>query len=199
MIQPDSQMFSHNPPPTMFPAQWYAVQTRSRFEKAVREDLDRNRIENYLPVFHECHQWKDRRKVVEVPLFPGYVFVRFSREANALRQRVLRTAGVVRILGSCGEMEPVPDYEVSALRALTMSGSHFTPHPFLREGSWVRVRKGALAGIEGRLVRVKSLTRLVLSVSLLSQSVSTEVDAHYVEPVPERRFLIESASVVGAA
>ena len=165
---------------------WYAVQTRSRFEKVVRADFAGRGIEHYLATFEDVHQWKDRKKVVELPLFSGYIFVRLE-DTEAARLQVLRTNGVVRILGSSGVIEPIPDREIDAIRQLLSSGKRCYSHPFIREGAWVRVRRGPLAGIEGRLVRVKNQTRLVLSVELLSQSVATEVDAWDVQPASEPR------------
>jgi transcription antitermination factor NusG len=166
---------------------WYAIQTRSRFEKIVGAELALKGIDHYLATFEALHQWKDRKKVVELPLFSGYVFARFQ-DADAGRLLVLRTTGVVRILGPSGGIEPIPDVEIDSIRQLLLSGKPSFAHPFLREGSWVRVRKGVLAGVEGRLTRVKNQTRLVLSVDLLSQSVATEVDAWEVEPAPEPRL-----------
>jgi len=165
---------------------WYAVQTRSRFEKAVREELSAWGIDHYLATFKDVHQWKDRKKVVEVPLFSGYIFVRLQ-DIESARLQVLKTNGVVRILGVGGRIEPIPDFEIDSIQQLLVSGKQCYPHPFVREGSWVRMRRGPLAGVEGRLIKVKSQTRLVLSIELLSQSVATEVDAWDVEPIRERR------------
>ena len=165
---------------------WYAVQTRSRFEKAVGAELCARGIEHFLATFQDVHQWKDRKKVVEVPLFSGYIFVRLQG-IESVRLQVLKTNGVVRILGAGGQIEPVPDLEIDSIQQLLGSGKQCYLHPFVREGSWVRMRRGPLAGVEGRLVRFKSQTRLVLSVELLSQSVATEVDAWDVEPIRERR------------
>jgi len=173
--------------PTGFPEQrWYAAQTRSRFEKVVRVEFISRGIEHYLPTFKNVHQWKDRKKLVELPLFTGYFFVRLEN-TEAARLQVLRTNGVVRILGLGGVIEPIPDREIEAIRQLLISGVRCGTHPFIREGAWVKVRRGPLAGIEGRLVRAKNQTRLVLSVELLSQSVATEVDAWDVEPALEPR------------
>jgi len=163
---------------------WYAVQTRSRFEKVVRTELDIRGIEHYLPTFEDLHQWKDRKKLVELPLFSGYIFARFE-DSESARLQVLRANGVVRILGGGVVIEPVPDREIESVRTLLRSGNGYFAHPFVREGAWVRVRSGALAGLEGRLVRVKNRTRLVLSVELLSQSVATEIDARDVQPAPD--------------
>ncbi len=141
-------------------------------------------IEHYLAIFEELRQWKDRKKVVELPLISGYVFVRFE-DTDATRLKVLRTTGVVRILGAGGAIDPIPDREIESIRQALRSGNRCFAHPFVREGTWVRVRRGALAGIEGRLVRFKNQDRLVLSVELLSQAVATEVDARDVEPARE--------------
>ena len=183
----ETPMFTTHAPAGVAAAQWFAVRTRSRFEKIVRSELEASGIESYLATFQTERQWKDRKKMVEMPLFSGYIFARFRKDADETRIRVLRTVGVAGILGTRGILEPVADHEIDSLRRLLQSGSKCYPHPFLREGSWVRVRRGALSGVEGRLLRVKNQTRLILSVNLLSQSVATEVDSRDVEPVPERR------------
>ena len=161
---------------------WYAVYTRSNFEKRVAADLSAKRIENYLPLVQQLHQWKDRKKVVDVPVFPGYVFARFA-DCNKTRLQVLRTSGTVRILGQGDRIEPVPDVEIESIRRLLKTNVPCFAHPFLRQGAWVRVKCGALKDLEGLLVRVKSKTRLVLSITLLSQSVATEIDISDVEVI----------------
>jgi transcription antitermination factor NusG len=186
MLQVENMAVSMPVLAVLTPERWYAVQTRSRFEKVVRAELMEQGIEQYLAVFEDVHQWKDREKVVELPLFSGYIFVRFQ-DVEAARLRVLRTNGVVRILGAGGAIEPIPSKEIDSIRQLLLSGNGCHPHPFIREGCWVRVRRGVLAGVEGRLVRVKSQTRLVLSINLLSRSVATEVDTRDVEPMLEPR------------
>ena len=159
---------------------WFAVYTRSNFEKKVACELEARRVDSYLPLVEQVHQWKDRRKVVEMPVFPGYVFARFADEPWS-RLNVLRALGVVRILGQGESIEPVPDGEVESIRRLLEAHVPCFAHPFLREGAWVRVKRGPLKDVEGLLVRVKSKTRLVLSVALLSQSVATEIDILDVE------------------
>jgi transcription antitermination factor NusG len=161
---------------------WYAIYTRSHFEKRVAADLTAKHIQNYLPVVEQVHQWKDRKKLIEVPVFPSYVFARF-RDSNKTRLEVLRVAGAVRILGHGESIEPIPDWEIESIRRLLRANVRCFAHPFLREGAWVRVKRGALKDLEGLLVRVKSKTRLVLSVSLLSQSVATEIDISDVEVI----------------
>jgi transcription antitermination factor NusG len=165
---------------------WYAIHSRSNFERRIAGELAAKGIETYLPSYEEVHQWKDRKKKVDIPLFSGYVFARFS-DSPRRRLTVLQTSGVVRILGRGDAIEPVPDYEVEAVRLLLNSKISYFPHPFLQEGVEVRVKYGALAGLTGILIRLKSQARLVISVNLLSQSVAAEVDAQSVEMVDKAR------------
>jgi transcription antitermination factor NusG len=159
---------------------WYAIQTRSNFEKLVSSDLAAKGIETYLPCWTEVHRWKDRQKQVEMPLFPGYLFARFT-DSNANRIEVDKTIGVSRILGYGKTIEPVPDSELEAVRAVVSSTARYTVHPLLKEGSWVRIKCGPLRELEGRLVRFKAGPRLVISVALLAKSVAVEVDLQDVE------------------
>ena len=161
-------------------SRWYALYTRSNFEKRVAAELTRKAVESYLPVIEQIHQWKDRKKRIEVPVFPGYVFVRML-DTSAARLTVLRTAGSVRILGQGDRIEPIPEAEIESIQRLLRARVPCFAHPFLKEGAWVRVKRGPLRDVEGLLVRVKSKTRLVLSVALLSQSVATEIDLSDVE------------------
>ena len=160
--------------------QWYAVRTRSNFEKTIAAELVRKGLDSYLPTLREVHQWSQRKKILDLPLFPGYVFARFV-DTPEQRVRVLRTQGAVRILGSSAQIEPVPDFELEAVRRLLESAVPCLRHPFLREGDWVRVKRGPLTDLEGLFVRAKGPGRLLLSISMLSQSVATEIDAHDVE------------------
>jgi len=162
--------------------QWYAVHTRSNFETRVAGQLESKGLENYLPAYEESHQWKDRRKKVRIPLFAGYVFARFS-DTPEERVRVLATPGVAQILGCGGRLAPVEEQELAAVRHLLQTRAACMPHPFLREGDLVRVKRGPLKGVEGYLVRSKGNSRLVISVSVLAQSVAAELDAHDVEPI----------------
>ena len=161
---------------------WYALHTRSNFERRIAAELQAKHIETYFPSYEEVRQWKDRKKAVAVPLFPGYVFVRFQ-DLPAPRQSVLQTRGVVSVLGSRGEIEPVPEAEIEAVQRLLRARVACYGHPFLREGMRVRVRRGPLRDLEGFLVRIKSQSRLVISINLISQSVATEIDSNVVEPV----------------
>jgi transcription antitermination factor NusG len=174
--------FNLVPPLPASAPSWFAIYTRSNFEKRVAAELTASHLEYYLPQIQELHQWTDRKKLVEVPLFPGYVFARFA-DCSRSRSEILRIAGTVRILGHGGLIEPVPDSEIDGIRRLLRANVPYLIHPFLREGALVRVKRGPLKDLEGSLVRVKNKTRLLLSLTLLSQSVSTEIDVDDVEVI----------------
>jgi len=159
---------------------WYAIRTRSRHEKRVREQLETRGIEPFLPLVERWRQWKDRRKRVAFPLFPGYCFARFPL---SLRVTVLATQGVVQILGNQDGPVPVPDAEIEAVRRLVESTLPYDPHPYLREGMQVEVIRGPLAGVRGLLLRKGTRARLVIGVTLIHQGASVELDAHNVIPV----------------
>jgi transcription antitermination factor NusG len=153
---------------------WYAVWTRSRHEQVVREQLERKVIEAFLPTITKWSRWKDRKKQIEWPLFPGYCFVRFNA---AVRLPVLKCTGVVNIVSFDGDIVPIPEHEIDGIRRLLQSDLQFDPCPLIREGMLVEVIHGPLKGVVGRLVRKGAHARLVLSVDLIGQAVSVEVDA----------------------
>ncbi|HTP88156.1 MAG TPA: UpxY family transcription antiterminator [Bryobacteraceae bacterium] len=163
--------------------QWYAVHTRSNFDKRVANDLAMARIESYCPTIERPSTRKDRRLDIQSPLFPGYVFARFS-DGPQVRRRIVCSPGVVRILGFNGELEPIPDEEIEAVRRLLTSTHGCSAHPLIREGARVRVCRGALRGIEGVLTKVRNSLRIAVNIELLSQSVIAEVYATDVEPLP---------------
>ncbi len=156
------------------PGHWFAIWTRSRHEQVVREQLERKRIEAFLPTITRWSRWKDRRKKIAWPLFPGYCFARFTLES---RLGILRCTGVVNIVSFAGEPAPIAQSEVDSIRRLIDSELRYDPCPFIREGMMVEVVHGPLRGVVGRLVRKGSHARLVLSVDLIAQAVSVEVDA----------------------
>ena len=153
---------------------WYAVWTRSRHEQVVREQLERKGLEAFLPTITRWSRWKDRKKEVDWPLFPGYCFVRFN---GAERLPVLKCTGVVNIISFDGDIAPIPEQEIESIRQLVESELQFDPCPLIREGMMVEVTHGPLKGVVGRLVRKGAHARLVLSVDLIGQAVSVEVDA----------------------
>ena len=153
---------------------WYAIWTRSRHEQVVREQLERKGLEAFLPTITRWSRWKDRKKQVEWPLFPGYCFVRFN---PAERLPVLQCTGVVSIVSFDGDIVAIPEHEIEGIRTLLASELQFDPCPMIREGTMVQVTHGPLQGIVGRLVRKGAHARLILSVDLIGQAVSVEVDA----------------------
>jgi transcription antitermination factor NusG len=162
------------------PLHWYALRTRSRHEKQVREQLETRGIEPFLPLVERWRQWKDRRKRVAFPLFPGYCFARFPLSQ---RVAVLTTQGVVQILGNREGPVPVPDAEIEAVRRLAESTLPYDPHPYLTQGMQVEVIRGPLAGLRGLLLRKGARARLVIGVRLIHQGASVELDALDVAPV----------------
>jgi transcription antitermination factor NusG len=159
--------------------QWFAAYTTPRHEKHVSELLAEQQIETFLPLYRAARQWKKSRPVVlELPLFPTYVFVRTDRHS---RGSVLSTPGVMSIVGSSKEPWPLPDCEIEALRR-GMRTLKVEPHPYLKVGERVRVKAGVMKGVEGILVRKKNEFRVVLSLDAIMQSVALEVDASDLEP-----------------
>jgi len=158
---------------------WFALRTRSRHEKLVRDQLTNQGIEPLLPTIKRLSQWKDRKKEIEVPLFSGYCFVRFSTEQKL---PVLKTIGVVDIVGSGQQPEPIPDEEIAALQTLMTSVLPYDPHPYLHEGMQVEVVRGPLQGVHGILLRKEKRHRLVLGVRLIQQAAAVEIDIKDVVP-----------------
>jgi transcription antitermination factor NusG len=140
----------------------------------VRDQLQQKHVEVFLPTITKWSRWKDRKKQIEWPLFPGYCFARFDAEA---RLPVLKCEGVVTIVGIEGQPSPIPPIEIDSIRQLIDSELAFDPCPLIKEGMMVEVKAGPLKGVVGRLVRKGSHARLVLSVDLIGQAVSVEVDA----------------------
>jgi transcription antitermination factor NusG len=158
---------------------WFALWTRSRHEQVVREQLEQKRVEAFLPTVTRWSRWKDRKKKIDWPLFPGYCFARFDPRE---RLPVLKCTGVVNIISFEGEPAPIPEQEIDGIRRLVESDLAYDPCPMIREGSMVEVVHGPLKGVVGRLVRKNDKARLVLSVDLIGQAVSVEVDAADVRP-----------------
>ena len=161
-------------------APWFAVYTRHQHEKSVSEMLETKGFEVFLPLYESIRKWKDRRKLLSMPLFPGYVFVRGLLER---RLPILTTPGVHMIISRGERIATIPEEEIDAIRRTVEGPFRVEPHPFLRCGERVRVVRGSLEGVEGVLTRKKNFYRLVLSVEMLAQSVSVEIDALDVVPV----------------
>ena len=160
--------------------QWFALWTRSRHEQVVRQQLEQKHIDSFLPTITRWSRWKDRKKKIDWPLFPGYCFARFD-PTNPLP--ILKCTGVVNIVSVAGEPAPIPEVELDSIRLLVGSELQYDPCPLIHEGMMVAVVHGPLSGVVGRLMRKDAQhARLVLSVDLIGQAVSVEVDAADVKP-----------------
>ena len=157
---------------------WYAAYSCCNHEKLVADQLSLRSIEHFLPLYETVRIWKDRRKRLECPLFPGYLFVHLPLQE---RRRVLEIRGVVRLVGFGDSPVALPDEEMTTLRQLVAHPLCTEPHPYLTVGRRVRILRGPLIGIEGLLIRKKGKLRLVISVGLILQSATIEVDASDVE------------------
>jgi transcription termination/antitermination protein NusG len=159
---------------------WFAVWTRSRHEQVVRAQLETKHIDAFLPTITRWSRWKDRKKKIDWPLFPGYCFARFDPD-HALP--VLKCSGVVNIVSVEGKPAAIPDYELESIRTLVASDLTFDSCPLIKEGMMVEVTHGPLRGVVGRLMRKDhERARLVLAVDLIGQAVSVDVDAADVKP-----------------
>lgn len=163
-----------------FETLWYAAYTKANHEKRVAQQLELRSVEHYLPLYESVRRWNDRRVRLQMPLFPGYVFVRLMLRE---RLRVLEVPGVARLVGFNGLPTALPEEEIKALRAGLVEGVRAMPHPYLTAGRRARVKTGPLAGLEGILVRRQKRTRFVISLDLILRSVAVEVDAADLEPV----------------
>ena len=154
---------------------WYAVWTRSRQEKVAAATLNTLGIEHYLPLKSELRQWSDRKQMVEVPLFSGYLFVCISLLRKNSKLQVLKVPGIVGFVGNQTGPLPIPDQQIEDIRTVLTAGVEYSVHAFLKEGDRVRVVRGALTGVEGTLVRTNSASRLLISIEMIRQSLSVIV------------------------
>jgi transcription termination/antitermination protein NusG len=159
---------------------WFAVWTKSRQEKVAAAMIGSLGVTNFLPLKLESRQWSDRKQTVNVPLFSGYLFVRMNlSDGNKLR--VLQVPGVAGFVGNSQGPLPIPEDQIEAVRTVVERRIECTVHPLLEEGDKVRVVRGPLAGMEGRLVRTNSAARLVISISMIHRSLAVHVDRDDVE------------------
>ena len=168
-----AQVIYETPDASKHAAHWHAAYTTARHEKVVAQQLTERRVETFLPLYRSLHRWKDRRKLVELPLFPSYVFVRISPRDKL---RVLQVSGVVHLVSFNGQLAELPETEINALRNGLEHDVYAEPYPYLRVGRRVRVVRGAMAGTEGLLVRKKDKYRVVISIDVLMRSVAVEID-----------------------
>ena len=159
---------------------WYALHTRARHEKVVEQRLQERGVTTFLPMVTEVHRWSDRKKKVELPLFSCYLFARLA-PTKVDRLRVLRVDGIFNFVGAKGEGMPIPDSQIDAVRALIAGELPWSSHPFLKIGQRVRIRSGALDGVEGILVKRNGDSTLVISVDAIQRSLAVRVEGYDVE------------------
>ena len=158
---------------------WYAAYTHARHEKRVAQQLQQRGIEHFLPLYHSVRRWKDRRKELDLVLFPGYVFVRVPLSQ---RLRVLQLPGVARFVTFNGQPATLIGNDIDALRNGLSQGVRVEHHPYLTVGRRVEIVNGPLTGAEGILVRHKTHSRIVISIDAIMRSVSVEIDEADVIP-----------------
>ncbi len=164
-------------------ANWYAIYVKSRHEFHVFERLSRSNIDAFLPTVERLSRWKDRKKIVNFPLFPGYLFVHISKSYNNILT-VLKTNGVVRFLGiSPRNPEHIPEEQITSLKRLLENKACLDTYPYLKEGQRVKIKRGPLAGVEGILIEKLEQHMLVLCVDIIQQGVSLKIEASEVERV----------------
>ncbi len=164
---------------------WFALQVRARYENTVASHLRGQGYEWFLPTYKCRRSWSDRIKEIELPLFPGYLFCRFDLHN---RLPILKTPGVVQIVGIARIPIPIDDAEINAIQTAVRSGLPSQPWPFLQVGERVRIEYGPLCGLEGLLLAFKGHHRIVLSVTLLKRSVALEIDDAWVTPSPQQHY-----------
>jgi transcriptional antiterminator NusG len=162
--------------------EWFAVQTRARHEKVVAQRLREVGVMTFLPLVKAVHRWSDRRKTVELPLFSCYVFVRLAPK-NESRLRVLLIEGVLNFVGPRGQGVAIPDEQIDSLRRLLQEQLPYCSHPFLKIGQRVRIRSGALDGVEGILVSRSGERTLVVSVDAIDRSLAVRIEGYDVESI----------------
>jgi len=153
---------------------WYVAHTRANHEKCVAEQLNRRAVKHFLPLYESVRRWKDRRVRLQLPLFPGYVFVRLALQD---RLQVLHIPSVVRLVGFNRHPAALPEGEVEALREELTRQFRAEPHPYLTVGRRVLIKSGPLRGRQGILLRRKGKYRIVLSVDLIMRSIILDIDA----------------------
>jgi transcription antitermination factor NusG len=161
---------------------WYALLTRARHEKIVAQRLREVGVTSFLPVITELRKWSDRKKLVEFPLFSCYVFAKLS-PTNEGRLKALRIDGVYSLVGARAEGTPIPEEQIDAIRRIAEERLVWHSHPFLKVGQRVRIRSGALDGVEGILVARSGESTLIVSVDAIQRSLAVRIDGYAVEPI----------------
>jgi transcription termination/antitermination protein NusG len=166
--------------PEVQSAPWFAIRVRPNYEKPVAAALRGKGFQEFLPLIRSKRQWSDRVKIMDLPLFPGYLFCRLNLDS---RLPLMTTPGFLYLVGVGKNPEPVDDAEIEGIQAVLRSGLTITPWPNLVVGQRVRLKQGPLRGLEGVLTRIANRHRIYVSVTLLQRSISVEVDPEWVQPV----------------
>jgi len=161
---------------------WYAVHTRARHEKAVAHRLRELGLNSFLPLVRETHRWSDRKKTVELPLFSCYVFVQMLPGSKD-RLQVSTTDGVLQVVGTRGQGIAIPDEQIEAVRLVLSEQLPWSEHPFLKIGQRVRIRGGAMDGVEGLLLARNGDRTLIISVDVIQRSLAVRIEGYRVEPI----------------
>ncbi len=161
---------------------WYAVHVKTSCEQRVRTHLEQKSYSVFLPTQRIRRRWADRVKVVDVPLFPGYVFCQLNSQCSA---KVITTPGVLKIVGSGRQPAAIADEEIAALQRFVRANIDVEPWPYFVVGQMVRINAGPLAGVEGRVVSIANSWRLIVSVTLLQRSVAVAVEREWLAPVKD--------------
>jgi transcription antitermination factor NusG len=173
---------------------WFALRVRPRHEKVLSSTLHEKGYEVFLPLYRASHRWSDRLKEVELPLFPGYLFCRFALYE---RYPIISVPGVLHIVGIGRQPVAIRDSELESVQRLVNSGRQLLPWPCMYAGQEIVIERGPFKGVEGILLSVKNVPRLVVSVTLLQRAVSVELDSHWVRPSRQsRHFQVNTESVV---
>lgn len=162
---------------------WFAIRTRPRHEKKVARRLENANLTTFLPTLRQLHQWSDRQKLVELPLFSCYVFLQVADWHHAYL-KVLHTPGVLQWIRLGSEPRAIPDSEIDRLRSLLSKDVPLEPYPYLGFGPRVRLRSGCLGGLEGILVWHKGHRNLVVSINLIRQSLAVSIEGCDFEGIP---------------
>ena len=173
---PDEEYSLPNPLPA---PQWYAIQTRYRFERKVTSQLEHKGLQTFLPLLEEIHRWSDREKTIRIPLFSGYTFVCLELSASR-RLDLLRTQGVIGLISFGASASPVPAKQIADLQCLLTKKVPCSLHPFLRVGQKVRIRGGCLDGLEG-ILEERGEKRLVISIESIERSVAIKIEGYELE------------------
>jgi len=158
------------------PVQWYAIQTRYRFERKVTSQLCSKGLETFLPLLKETHRWSDRHKLVDTPLFPGYMFVRLD-QSSLIHKEFLKTEGIIGLITFAKEAAPVPNKQIDDLRQLLSQNVPCALHPFLKVGQKVRIRGGCLDGLEGILDQAGQ-KNLVISIDSIQRAIAIKIEGY---------------------